>query len=128
MAEAQATGADWWFVSSSDPAPPFDPASASTLTPVAVPQKYVYINSRGACIANPGETYSLDYLGIVPSPKDPLAGQPVDLSTGGCDPAVGAADCQAKLGGRVQDWTCSELPGAVVNGGSWGTCICRSGG
>lgn len=125
LTEAQATGADWWFVAGSDPAPPFDPTGTST---VSVPSKFVYINPRGACIANPGETYSLDYLGLIPQPRDPPAGQPIDISTGGCDPAVGSADCQAKLGGRVEDWTCSRLPGLIVNGSEWGTCNCRSGG
>jgi hypothetical protein len=109
--EAQATGADWWFVATGDPAEPFDPTGDAT---VAVPSKFVYINPRGACIANPGETYSLDYLGVVPA--------------GGCqqtavtDP-LGALDCQTKLGGRASDWECYVPAGLTT-----GTCQCRSGG
>jgi hypothetical protein len=117
--EAEATGADWWFSPTADPAAPFDPDSAATPSPVAVPTRFVYINPKGSCIANPGETYSADYLGVVPQPP---AGQA--LTKGGCDPAVGAADCQAKLGGQVQDWQCSVIPGVSP---AWGTCTCGSG-
>jgi hypothetical protein len=118
-AESLGAGADWWFSPTADPAPPYDPDSASTAAPVAVPTKFVYINPKGSCIANPGETYSADYLGVVPQPPP---GQPV--TKGGCDPAFGAADCQAKLGGHVQDWQCSLIPGVTP---AWGTCTCGGG-
>ena len=118
-AENLGASADWWFSPTADPAPPYDPDSASTAAPVAVPTKFVYINPKGSCIANPGETYSADYLGVVPQPPP---GQPV--TKGGCDPAFGAADCQAKLGGQVADWQCSLIPGVTP---AWGTCTCGSG-
>ena len=109
LAAAQNTGADWWFVETSDPGPPWDPSGAAT---VAVPTKYVYINSvKGSCLLNPGETWSLDYLGVVP--------------TGGCvqmagdSAAGGSLDCQAKLGGQVTAWSCYTPPGLTT-----GTCTC----
>jgi hypothetical protein len=119
--QAEETGADWWFSATGEPGPPYDPDSVSTAAPVAIPTKFVYINPKGSCIANPGETYSADYLGVVPQPPP---GQPV--TTGGCDPAIGAADCQAKLGGQVQDWQCSPIPGDATTP-AWGTCTCGGG-
>jgi hypothetical protein len=82
---------DWWFVS-----------AVNSRTPSA-PSPYAYIDhSTGNCEANPGETYSLDYLGRLP-----------DAS--GC---ATAADCVA-LGGTAADWTC-----LVPTPGQPGTCVC----
>lgn len=96
---AQATRADWWFTATADPD-----------VPVALSQ-FVYINPAGTCIANPGETYSADYLGRLPA--------------GGCQ---SDADCQQVLGGQAGSWTC-YVPGA--NGtceaeplSEPGTCLC----
>jgi hypothetical protein len=113
--EAEDTGADWWFSEKADPGPPFDPTGTSS---VAVPTRFVYINPKGACIANPGETYSADYLGVVPPQGcSVLAG---DVSGGR---VLGSADCKEKLGGQFADWECFVPPGLTL-----GTCTCRSGG
>jgi hypothetical protein len=113
LAQAQDTRADWWFTSSADPAAP---ASGAT--------RFVYINPKGACLANPGETYSADYIGRVPE--------------GGCFGATqGAADemCGRVLGGRAGDWTCwTGTSGDVCRNpaaagptqSAPGTCICGS--
>lgn len=96
------TGAhyDWWFASGNQPGPP-----------VAL-SMYIYINPKGSCIANPGETYSADYLGRVPAT--------------GCQSDL---DCKNALGGQTDSWTCY----AGVNAGgvcvaptvaSPGTCLC----
>jgi hypothetical protein len=82
-----------------------------------VPSKFVYINPRGSCIANPGETYSADYLGVVPAGGCVV--QPGDVSG---PQVLGSADCQAKMGGRFSDWQCYVPPGLAT-----GTCTCRSG-
>jgi len=105
--QAQDTGADWWFVDTPDPGPPSGFGST-----VAVPTKFVYVNSvKGSCLLNPGETWSLDYLGVVP------AGGCV--KTAGDDAAGGSLDCQAKLGGQVTAWSCYRPPGLTT-----GTCTC----
>jgi hypothetical protein len=121
MPEAQATGKDWWFTEKADPGPPFDPTGSSS---VAVPTKFVYINPQGSCIANPGETYSADYLGMVPPQGcKRVAG---DVSGG---QVRGSADCKEKLGGQFADWECYYPPGTdPLNPSDVGTCTCRSGG
>jgi hypothetical protein len=115
LAQAQDTGADWWFTPSADPAAP---ASGAT--------RFVYINPKGACLANPGETYSADYIGRVPE--------------GGCygtavDPTQGAADamCRRILGdGQWTCWSgttgdaCRDLTAAGPTQSAPGTCICGS--
>jgi len=58
------------------------------------------------CTANPGETYSADYLGLVPA--------------GGCDTAI---DCEVALGVRKTPWVCEKDPSAPA--GSKGSCICN---
>jgi hypothetical protein len=58
----------------------------------------------GQCDANPGETYSAQYLGFVPA-----------------DGCATASDCQAVLGGKAGDWTCTIEPGELR-----GTCTCGS--
>jgi hypothetical protein len=97
LADAQATGADWWF----------------TKTGIGVPwapSRFVYINPRGNCIANPGETYSADYLGILPPRTNPA-----DEMTGGCDTPQNCADA---LGGQLDAWDCYKPTGGR------GTCTC----
>ncbi len=100
--------------------------------PADGPTLFVYINPLGDCIANPGETYSADYLGQVPA--------------GGCwnDPGyvpqgtetTGDAMCRSILGGAAESWTCfaGEAAGTcappsydpVTKTGTAGTCICGS--
>jgi hypothetical protein len=93
---------DWWFTATRD-----------SSTPAGV-SRFVYINhDTGQCEANPGETYSADYLGRIPA--------------GGCR---SENDCASALGGRPADWTCFAGVGAgdqCVNPAtapSPGTCIC----
>lgn len=101
LQQAQDTEADWWFSTTVDPGPPNDPTGLST---VAVPSQYVYINSaKGSCQLNPGETWSLDYIGILPP--------------GGC---TSDADCTAKLGGQAGAFTCIHPNGLALPG----TCTC----
>ena len=64
----------------------------------------MYINhTTGKCEANPGETYSADYLGRLPS--------------GGC---TSAQDCLTALGGQLDVWNCYVPPGETI-----GTCLCQ---
>jgi hypothetical protein len=114
LAAAQATRADWWFTASRDPGPPNGAVGSAN----AVPSQFVYINPQGGCIANPGETYSADYLGVVPAGG--CVQLPEDTPPGGTAP-VGSVDCQAKLGGQMESWDCFMPPGAIR-----GTCTCRS--
>jgi hypothetical protein len=100
LGEAQATGADWWFTASGDAGPPFDPDGNTT---VVVPTRYVYINPAGSCRANPGESYSADYLGVLPE--------------GGCSTVD---DCVDKLGGQTSQWQCFKPMGDAFRG----TCTC----
>ncbi len=98
-AQAIAQSYDWWFTD----------GSGTNVNPTG-PSQYIYINQATlSCTANPGETYSADYLGLVPA--------------SGCsatDPAgQGKIDCQQALGGNVSDWTCAVAPGATR-----GTCLC----
>jgi hypothetical protein len=86
---------DWWFTVNRE-SNPIDPVAVS---------RFVYINPEGGCQANPGETYSADYIGVLPA--------------GGCQTRT---DCQATLGGRVDDWACYKPTPAATRG----TCICCS--
>ncbi len=121
LADAQATRADWWFTASADVI-----TQQGAWNPVAV-STHVYINPLGNCIANPGETYSADYLGQLPA--------------GGCwnstnyTPApgetTGDAMCRAILGGVAGSWTCfagaNDLQACVApTQAAPGTCICGS--
>jgi hypothetical protein len=90
LAAAQATGADWWFTASADPGVP---------VPVS---RFAYINPSGSCRANPGETYSVEYLGLVPA--------------SGC---ATDADCTRALGGKPGAFSC-YMPTGLVRG----TCTC----
>ncbi|WP_242342743.1 hypothetical protein [Anaeromyxobacter terrae] len=90
-----ATGAavrcDWWFTATADPG---DAVEVS---------KFIYINhATGNCEADPGETYSADYIALNPP--------------GGCTTRT---ECQQALGGRVEDWGCYTPPGT-----GRGTCVC----
>jgi hypothetical protein len=126
LSAAQATGADWWFTQ----VPDVVTATAAVpqpWNPVQVSQ-FVYINPQGGCIANPGETYSADYLGRLPA--------------GGCwdDPnmtrlggeSYGDAMCRSVLGGAADSWTCYASVDAAgtcatnLTQQAPGTCICGS--
>jgi hypothetical protein len=91
---------DWWFTDGND---------LNSQTPTGA-SRFIQINqSVVRCTANPGETYSADYLGLVPS--------------GGCDPdrvpGNPGADCDAALGIRSTPWVCQKEAGAAM-----GTCLC----
>ena len=99
-ADANTAGYQWWFTEAENPINPI-PYKAS---------QYVYINPTGGCIANPGETYSAEYIGRLPA--------------AGCWPSgsdtTGDTACRLALGGQLsggeEPWTCyapvSGSPGA----------------
>lgn len=96
---------DWWFTADKNPG-----------GSVALSQ-FVYINPKGSCIANPGETYSADYLGQLPA--------------GGCfgaTPSDADAMCRQVLGGSQDSWTCfAGMSGNACKAPTSaepGTCIC----
>ncbi len=101
---------DWWF------ADPTQPNPALRNVPLALSQ-YIYINPKGSCIANPGETYAADYLGRIPE--------------GGC---LSDTQCRTVLGGQLlpdgqEPWTCYagvDASGACVppTAAAPGTCLC----
>jgi hypothetical protein len=99
-AAASAAGFDWWFVEVDDP------THAAT-----GPTKNVYLNPDSTrCQADPGESYSVDYIGQLPP--------------GGCRDAVG---CAAALGGSETDWTCLGHVDAVgTTPEQMGSCTCSS--
>jgi hypothetical protein len=127
LAAAKASRADWWFVPSNQPGPPafdqsvqgFDPSICGSRS-VPCPTKYVYINPNGSCKANPGETYSADFIGVSPaaSPSNPNGGCVRNAVT---DP-TGTLDCQTKLGGPAGSYDCFVPPGLTR-----GTCTCKGG-
>ncbi|HET6437741.1 MAG TPA: hypothetical protein VFG59_06755 [Anaeromyxobacter sp.] len=103
---------DWWFTASREQLTPDEqqPTGAS---------RYVYINHDTMnCEANPGESYSMDYLGRLPA--------------SGCTGATAEdadAACVATLGGRAGDWTCfagvDDSNACILPvGGVVGTCVC----
>jgi len=104
--QARDQGYDWWFTASQVQITDAQkqPAPAS---------RYVYLNhDTRNCEANPGETYSADYLGRLPE--------------GGC---LTDADCAAVLGSGASDWTC--FAGVDAGGkclaptaSAVGTCLC----
>ncbi len=115
FAEAQGQGYDWWFTAASDQITDDDKAPSAA-------SKYVYINHQtNRCEASPGETYSAEYLGLVPA--------------GGC---MADADCASILGaidstdpGAGKGWTCfagyepagqCSVPSSVASG----TCVCTA--
>jgi hypothetical protein len=87
---------DWWFTDGND---------LHSQVPTGA-SRFIYINRAVLrCTANPGETYSADYLGLVP--------------VGGCDTEI---DCEVALGVRKTAWVCQKEAGAPP--GSRGTCLC----
>jgi hypothetical protein len=79
----------------------------------------IYLNQRAAdpansCIANPGETYSAEYLGQVPAEGCPSPS--LDETV-----AHASAECASALGGKPEDWWCYGQSGA----GAVGTCLCN---
>jgi hypothetical protein len=106
LAEAQATGADWWFTQTADPGVP---------VPVS---KFVYINPSGSCRANPGETYSAEYLGVVPAEGCAVVSSE-DEDPPNSGNVVRSVDCADKLGGQSSAWRC-----VVPQGLTRGTCTC----
>lgn len=94
---------DWWFTAGDD----------TDRTPTTA-SRFVYLNrTTRACEANPGETYSADYLGLVPA--------------SGCSTQ---ADCLDALGGAIDDWACcmgfDRDTGACLppSGPTRGSCLC----
>jgi len=84
---------DWWFAT----------ADTNTVPVPSVPSKLVYINhATGNCELNAGETYSAEYLGMVPE--------------GGC---TADTDCSTALGGSPGQWHCTG------SSGTRGTCLCN---
>jgi hypothetical protein len=97
---------DWWFTVDGNP-------GGSTGV-----SRFVYINPKGNCRANPGETYSADYLGRLPE--------------GGC---TSHDHCRQALGGDAESWTCFAGVQRLSSGdevciapsaSAPGTCICGS--
>ncbi|MFT3916741.1 MAG: hypothetical protein QM704_22470 [Anaeromyxobacteraceae bacterium] len=100
-AAAKAGGWDWWFTATRD---------GGDATGVS---RYVFINNEtGNCRANPGETYSADYIGRLPA-----------------DGCQSKASCASALGGQASDWACvaAGVPAAQVPATA-GTCICCAAG
>ncbi len=89
-------GTDWCFVSCSDKS-----VAPACLSAGATSQCIAIDHTTGGCEANPGETYSAEYLGMVPA--------------GGC---ASSAECKATLGDGAS-WVCYTAPGQ-----SRGTCVC----
>jgi hypothetical protein len=89
---------DWWFTDGND---------LNVLVPTSA-SRFIHLNDNvQRCVANPGETYSADYLGLVPA--------------GGCDTAT---DCDVALGVRKTPWVCQREAGAPPS--ARGTCLCGS--
>lgn len=90
---------EWCFVDCLD-------ASASPACLTAGTSECIAIDeAKGGCVANPGETYSAEYLGMLPA--------------GGC---ASGTECAQVLGGTASDWTC-----AIEAGGTRGSCSCPGG-
>jgi hypothetical protein len=103
LCQGPAADRDWWFVDCADP----DGA------PVANATACIAIRPGSTCEANPGESYSAEYLGVVPAPTA--------TSPGGCGTAAAeSSECAQLLGGRAQDWACD-----VPAGEPRGTCLCN---
>lgn len=97
---------DWWFTASRDQ------VTDAQKAPTGVTQ-FIYINHvTGHCEANPGQTYSADYLGRMPP--------------AGCTSRAG---CSAVLGGTTTTWTCYAGGDASTGfvpptADAPGTCVC----
>jgi hypothetical protein len=104
--QARTGGYDWWFTETRDQIDDADKAPWS-------PTTFVYINhATNNCEPNPGEIYSAEYLGMLPSGS-------------GCQTD---ADCDLALGTDT-DWTC--FAGLETSGlcrvptlAAAGTCVC----
>jgi hypothetical protein len=99
-------GYDWWFTATAQSTAPSDLS------------RFVFINhDTGNCEANPGETYSADYLGVVPQGG---------VSGAGYTQEAGSPECEAALGGDALDWTWYPVPGLLRagTGEQLGTCVC----
>jgi hypothetical protein len=93
-----AQGTDWCFVDCND-------HSAAPACLAAGTSRCVSINhATGQCEANADETYSAEYLGMVPD--------------AGC---ALPSDCTHALGGKDSDWACS-----IEAGASRGSCTCTN--
>jgi hypothetical protein len=90
-------GADWCFVDCADK------SGAATCLATGTSQCIAIDHATGNCEANPGETYSAEYIGVIPA--------------GGC---ATSADCQQALGGVAADWVC-----AMDAGQTRGSCACH---
>jgi hypothetical protein len=89
---------DWWFTDGTD---------LNNQVPQTA-SRFIFLNTKAQrCVANPGETYSADYLGLVPA--------------GGCDTPT---DCEVALGVRKTPWVCQKEAGAPA--GARGSCLCGS--
>ncbi len=115
LQQAQAQGYDWWFTAgrqqiTSDERSP----SASS--------RYLFINHQtNHCEASPGETYSAEYLGLVPA-----SGCSDDAF---CASALGIIDSSDP--GPGKGWTCFSGYDAtgqclVPSSTTPGTCVCSS--
>jgi len=90
-------GSDWCFVDCLDHlAAPACLAAGATSRCIAIDHVH------GACEANPGESYSAEYVGAL---------LPAGCATPG--------DCQQVLGGNVSDWECYASAGEAR-----GACVC----
>jgi hypothetical protein len=111
-ADAVAQGYDWWFTATENQ------RTADEQKPVTV-SRNVFINhgvpvGTGSCEANPGETYSGDYVGRLPE--------------GGCQ---NREECRQAMSGQVtpRSWTC-YAGGSQETGWTQptpelpGTCVC----
>jgi hypothetical protein len=106
MSDAERDAAGWWFVAC---------GATSAMPPVSPVSTCVHINHlNGSCEANPGETYSAEYLGQLPP-----GGCPGPTAT-----AAPSSFCAQRLGVQGQnedpaDWWC-------YGAGTTGTCVCNT--
>ncbi len=92
-------GAEWCFVDCNDASAAPACLASGTSECIAIDQ------SKAGCLANPGETYEAEYLGMLPP--------------SGC---ASAAECASALGGSASDWSC-----AIETGQTRGSCACSGG-
>ncbi|HET6921952.1 MAG TPA: hypothetical protein VFI16_02275 [Anaeromyxobacteraceae bacterium] len=109
QAEADSHTFGWWFA---------DCPVLTTPPPLSTaPTKCVFIDhASGECEANPGETYSAEYLGQLP-PGGCTGASPTVAPSPSCAQALPAAD-----GGPsdANDWWCYGPAGGT------GTCVCSA--
>jgi hypothetical protein len=85
------------------------------VSPVAT--ECIFVNHvGGTCEANPGETYSAEYLGQMP-PGGCTPASPVAAPSQACASALG----NSGTGSSASDWWCYGAAGSV------GTCVCSAG-